>query len=165
MNEHQPMQTNKPNAPLPTEVRMLDYMSHLMDSRFRIPGTQIRFGLDAVIGLVPGLGDIVSFAMGSALIIGMVRHGASVRMVLKMLWNLAVDTLIGLFPVLGDIFDVWFKSNRRNYRIFTEYVKQNKKPRSIWQVLLVVIGGIIGILILFLYLVFFWLPGQIWSAN
>lgn len=144
---------------------MLDYLSHLMDSRFRIPGTQIRFGLDPVIGLIPGLGDIVSFAMGSALIIGMVRHGASVRMVLKMLWNLALDTLIGLFPVLGDVFDVWFKSNRRNYLIFSEFVKENKKPRSIWQVLLVVIGGIIGILVLLLYLVFFWLPGQIWSAN
>lgn len=164
MKEH-PKPSNKPNTPLPTEVRMLDYMSHLMDSRFRIPGTQIRFGLDPVIGLIPGLGDIVSFAMGSALIIGMVRHGASVRMVLKMLWNLAVDTLIGLFPVLGDIFDVWFKSNRRNYRIFSEFVKEKKKPRSIWLVLLVVLGGIAGILILLLYLVFFWLPGQIWSTT
>ncbi len=147
----------------PAEVRILDYMSDLMDSRFRIPGTKIRFGLDSLIGVIPGLGDIVSYAMGSALIIGMVRQGASVNLVMRMLWNLGLDTLIGSFPVLGDIFDVWFKSNRRNYRLFSDYVRDKKEVRSIWPVLLVVLVGIVGIFLLLLYLLFFWLPGKIYK--
>ena len=151
------------SSKVPAEVRMLDYMSDLMDSRFRIPGTQIRFGLDSLIGLIPGLGDIVSYAMGSALVIGMVRLGASLNMVLRMLWNLGLDTFIGSIPILGDLFDVWFKSNRRNYRIFSEYVRDKKETRSIWPVLLLVLAGIIGIFVLLLYLLFFWLPGQIWD--
>lgn len=162
MKNHQNDQV-QPSAKLPAEVRILDVMSDLMDSRFRIPGTKIRFGLDALIGLIPGLGDIVSYAMGSALIIGMVRQGATVNMVMRMLWNLGLDTLIGIFPVLGDVFDVWFKSNRRNYHIFRDYVTDKKEVRSIWPVLLMVIIGIIGILILLLYILFFWLPGQIFN--
>lgn len=148
---------------LPAELRILDYMSELLDNRFRIPGTNYRFGIDPLIGLIPGIGDIVSYGMGSALIIGMARQGASLNMVFRMLWNLFLDTLIGTLPFLGDIFDIWFKSNRRNYRIFSEYVREGKEPRSIWPVLLVVLCSIFAMLILLLYLLFFWLPGQIWT--
>jgi len=105
---------SRQHKPVPAEGRILDFVSDLMDSRFRIPGTDVRFGLDSLIGIIPGLGDIVSYAMGSALVIGMVRIGATANMVLHMLWHLGLDTVIGTFPIVGDIFDVWFQCNRRN---------------------------------------------------
>ena len=105
---------SRQHKPVPAEGRILDFVSDLMDSRFRIPGTDVRFGLDSLIGIIPGLGDIVSYAMGSALVIGMVRKGATANMVLHMLWHLGLDTVIGTFPIVGDIFDVWFQCNRRN---------------------------------------------------
>lgn len=159
-----PVHSSPKRRPAPAEVRILDYISDLMDSRFRIPGTSIRFGLDSLIGIIPGLGDIVSYAMGSALVIGMVRKGATVNMVLRMLWNLGLDTFLGTFPIVGDIFDVWFKANRRNYKIFSEYVRENKEPRPIWPVLLLVLVGVFGLLALLLYLLFFWLPGLYWRS-
>lgn len=160
-----PNEKNGANRPPPREIKMLDSVTRLMDNQFRIPRTNIRFGLDPLIGLIPGVGDVISYAMGSALILAMVRHGASVRVVLKMLWNLTIDTVVGAFPVLGDIFDIWFKSNRRNYRIYGEYIKKNEKGRPLWVVILILVAGIAAILFLLLYLLFFWLPSQIWAPN
>ena len=89
-----------------------------LDDRLRIPGTQIRFGLDAILGaLLPGAGDALT-ALGSAsLLLLALRRGVPTVVLLRMLLNIAIDTAVGAIPVFGDLFDVAFKSNRRNLEL------------------------------------------------
>ena len=92
----------------------IEHLAEWMDSRWRIPGTSWRFGLDGLIGLVPGIGDTVTLLL-SLYIVGLgVRLGASPATVLRMLVNVALDALIGAIPILGDVADVAFKANKRN---------------------------------------------------
>jgi hypothetical protein len=96
------------------ELARLEWLADLLDSKFVVPGTHIRFGLDGVIGLIPGIGDIVSALISLYLISRASQLGLSPWIKARMVWNVAVDTLVGAIPLLGDIFDVSFKSNRRN---------------------------------------------------
>ena len=142
------------------EVRLIDFMSDLLDSRFKLPGTNLRFGLDPLIGLIPGVGDIVSYGMSSALIIGMVRQGAPFKIVMRMLWNLLLDTTLGSIPIAGDVFDVWFKSNRRNYRMFKDFVNRGEEPKPVLPIIILILVVLLGCLLLMLYMLFVWLPGR-----
>ncbi len=114
-------------------------MSELLDSKFRIPGTNIRFGLDPIIGLIPYAGDVVTFAFSGLLVIMMARRGVSGMVVVKMLWNILIDTLVGAIPLLGDIFDFHFKANRRNYRLLKEHYQEGKHVGSAWPVIFAII--------------------------
>jgi hypothetical protein len=89
-------------------------ITRLLDSAASVPGTGIRFGLDPILGLVPGLGDIAGAALAGYMVILAQRLGAPRAVVLRMLANVAVDTCGGTVPLLGDAFDVAFKSNTRN---------------------------------------------------
>jgi hypothetical protein len=104
------MTPSRPSDPL-ARARTL---ARLLDSAARVPGTNIRFGADAIVGLVPGLGDIGGAALAGYLVILAQRLGVPRAVVLRMLANVAVDTLAGSVPVIGDLFDVAFKSNLRN---------------------------------------------------
>lgn len=133
------------------EFKYLDAMSDLMDSRFRIPGTDIRFGLDFLVGLVPYAGDVVTFAFSGMLVVAMARNGASGMVVVKMLGNILLDGAVGSIPVLGDIFDLGFKANRRNYRLLQEHYQEGKHGGSA----LPVIFAVIFALLLMLFLIIF----------
>jgi hypothetical protein len=89
-------------------------LARLLDSAANVPGTGIRFGADAVLGLIPGMGDLAGAALAGYLVILAQRLGAPRTVVLRMLGNVAVDTLVGTVPLAGDLFDVAFKSNTRN---------------------------------------------------
>jgi hypothetical protein len=89
-------------------------LARLLDSAARVPGTGIRFGADAVLGLVPGLGDVAGAALAGYLVLLAQRLGAPRAVVLRMLGNVAVDTIGGTVPLIGDLFDVAYKSNLRN---------------------------------------------------
>jgi len=89
-------------------------LTRLLDSAASVPGTGVRFGLDAILGLVPGLGDIAGAALAGYLVLLAQRLGAPRAVVLRMLANVAVDTVGGTVPLLGDLFDVAYKSNTRN---------------------------------------------------
>lgn len=89
-------------------------LARLLDSAARVPGTSIRFGADAIIGLVPGLGDVGGAALAGYLVILAQRLGVPRTVVLRMLANVAVDTIAGTVPLVGDLFDVAYKSNLRN---------------------------------------------------
>jgi hypothetical protein len=126
----------KPAVP---QLKYLDGVSDLLDSRFRIPGTNIRFGFDFLIGLVPYAGDVVTFGFSGLLVIAMARHGASGMVVAKMLWNILLDTVVGTIPILGDIFDLQYKANRRNYLLLKEHYQEGKHGGSVWPVVLTVV--------------------------
>lgn len=103
------------NRPSPIEVeRGLDQLSHWMDGLFRIPGTGWRIGLDALVGLIPGIGDTASSLASFYILAAGVRYRVPKVTLLRMGLNLGIDYVVGSIPVVGDIFDVWWKSNQKN---------------------------------------------------
>ena len=96
-----------------TRARM-EKLAWLLDGAVPVPGTKFRFGLDSIIGLIPGIGDAIGLLMGAAILYESVRVGAPRALVARMVGNSAIDTLGGLVPVVGDLFDVAFRSNKRN---------------------------------------------------
>jgi NAD/NADP transhydrogenase beta subunit len=102
----------------------LDLLAHLLDDWFRIPGTSIRFGLDGIIGLVPGLGDILAGLASCIIVVAAWFRGVPYITLLRMVVNLALDVLIGAIPILGDAFDIAWKANRRNYALMTKHLRE-----------------------------------------
>ena len=105
----------------------LDLLSRVLDSWFRIPGTSIRFGLDGIIGLVPGIGDILAGLASCIIILAAWARGAPYVTIARMLVNLALDVIIGTVPLFGDLFDIAWKANRRNYALLTRHLEQPRR--------------------------------------
>lgn len=105
-----------------TRAERIDRLATLLDTRFVIPFTKFRFGADSLIGLAPGLGDVVSTALSLYIVYEAHRLGAPKAVLVRMLGNVAVDGLIGAVPVAGDVFDVLWRANRRNVRILREHL-------------------------------------------
>ena len=95
-------------------------LAQLMDSAFVVPGTRVRVGLDAALGLVPGVGDLASGAIGLYIVLQARELGASRWLQARMMGNLLLDTAVGSVPLLGDAFDVLFKANLRNLRLLQQ---------------------------------------------
>jgi hypothetical protein len=111
-----PVKTNTHPA-----LKNLDLLAKLMDSQFRIPGTGIRFGIDAIVGLIPGGGDFASFLVSAYMLSVLAKNGASGFVLSRMVFNIVLDGLVGSIPILGDIFDVAFKANQRNMQLMHEH--------------------------------------------
>ncbi|MBI3171011.1 MAG: DUF4112 domain-containing protein [Hydrocarboniphaga effusa] len=104
--------------------RRAETLSRLLDAQFRIPGIPVRFGLDALIGLIPGVGDAIGIVLGGWFLVEAARVGAPPGVLARMAGNVAIDALAGVVPVLGDIFDVAFKANLRNARLLEAHLDQ-----------------------------------------
>ena len=105
----------------------LELLSRILDTWFRVPGTSIRFGLDGIIGLVPGIGDILAGLASCILILAAWVRGVPYITIARMLVNLALDVIIGAVPLLGDAFDIAWKANRRNYALLTRHLEQPQR--------------------------------------
>lgn len=105
----------------------LDLLAHVLDDCFRIPGTQVRFGIDGLIGLVPFLGDILAGLASCIIVVAAWFRGVPYVTLTRMVVNLALDVVIGTIPVLGDAFDIAWKANRRNYKLLTRHLQQPHK--------------------------------------
>ena len=128
----------------PQRLARLRRFGILLDSSIPIPGTGIRFGLENVIGLVPGIGDLIGGALSLYIILEAHRMGAPGAVLARMGWNVAVDTLVGEIPILGDLFDVGFKSNMRNLALLEGMVERPAETRrSTRRVLWLVIIGLV----------------------
>jgi hypothetical protein len=103
----------------------LDYIAALLDDIFRIPGTKIRFGLDALIGWVPGVGDATTGVASFLIVFASWRRGAKGVTLARMIANVLLETVIGAIPVAGDVFHVIWKANRRNYRLL---LREREQP-------------------------------------
>lgn len=138
----------KPQAAAPPNLRHLDLLAKLLDAQFRIPGTNIRFGLDAILGLFPGVGDMISLGISSFMVSSLAKNGASGMLLTRMVLNIVVDAIIGAIPIVGDIFDVGFKANQRNMKLMREHYNEGKHRGSgLWLrilIVLVLIGFIVG---------------------
>lgn len=107
------------------ELERLERLADLLDSRYRIPLTNVRFGLDAIIGLIPGAGDAVIALPAIFLIWRAHRLGAPPATLMRMAANVGIDTVVGSVPLAGSVFDVFFKANRRNFAILRRHLAED----------------------------------------
>jgi hypothetical protein len=131
-------------APAPsfeTSLARARALARVMDDAVRVPGTRIGFGLDALIGLVPGIGDMVGAAMSGYIIFIAARGGVPASVLLRMLANIATDSIVGAVPLLGDLFDIGFKANRRNMDLLDRFVAEPGPTRRASR-------GVVGVIFL-----------------
>ena len=127
----------------PPQLERLQTLSRLLDNAFVIPGTRYRFGFDALIGLVPGLGDAVSAVFSSYLILQASRLGAPRSVVSRMIANVAIDTVVGWVPLLGDLFDVAWKSNVKNMALLEQHLSRPSAAKAGSRRTLILLGGVL----------------------
>lgn len=133
-------------------------LAELLDNRFRIPSTNIRFGIDPVLGLIPGAGDWIGGAISVYFMFYAVLLGAKASVLGRMFVNILMDVMVGAIPVLGDVFDVYFKANVRNAKILEELEQNPEKTTNesrywVWTVFVQFVLLIVGILLLIGWLV------------
>lgn len=109
------------------EVIEVQRLASLLDTRWRIPLTPIRFGVDPVLGLVPGAGDVVAGIISTYVIVKAHRLGVPKSLLVRMAGNVALDTLVGSIPILGTIFDVFYKASTRNLRLLATHLNDRGK--------------------------------------
>ena len=112
------------------ELVRLDRLARTLDSRFLLPGTSIRFGLDTIVGLIPGIGDTLMAAPSAWMIWRGHKMGVNKWHLARMARNTGLDYVIGAIPIIGDIFDVGFKANLRNVAILHEQLSARKQAHS-----------------------------------
>lgn len=134
------------------KLRWVEQLSYLMDEKFKVPGTNFRFGLDPVLNLIPYAGSFTGLVISGALILAMARHGASSRIVVLMAINVFLDATIGSIPVIGTIFDFFYKANKRNVRLLREHYYEGRHQGSGRNILLVAVLVLILLFVLFVYL-------------
>lgn len=135
-----------------TETRgltTLRRLSWLMDDVVRVPGTRLRFGIDPIIGLLPGGGDLAGALIAGYALLVAGRLGAPASVLLRMAGNIAIDTIVGAIPLIGDAFDVGWKSNRRNLALLERYVDDPRAATAasrlvLLAILLVLLALVVG---------------------
>jgi len=154
-----------PAGPLPRDLVALQRFAILMGEQFRIPGLGPRIGLDALLGFVPGIGDAGGALLSSWIILGALRHHVPAIHILRMVLNVTLDTVVGAVPVLGDVFDIFFKENVDNVALILRYRDPTRPPRSAIGIWLAAAGIALFLIALFLATllavarVFSWLVG------
>ncbi len=143
-------------SPSPTpyeDLKWLDTVSDLLDTRYRIPGTNIRFGADFLLGLIPGAGDALTFGISGLLVLVMARKGASGMVLFKMIGNIVLDVIFGAIPILGDLFDLGYKANRRNLHLMEEHYKEGRHQGSAWGPVILVALVLLGLFVLTIFVI------------
>jgi hypothetical protein len=137
--------------------KTLQSLETLLDEAFRIPGTGIRFGLDGIIGLVPGLGDVLAGLLSLVIPLAAWIRGVPYITLVRMAVNLGIGVLVGSIPLFGDIFDIFWKANRRNYRLLQRHLGQPR--RHTWRdwVFLLLLAAALGLVFALPLLLVAWL--------
>jgi hypothetical protein len=112
-----------PAARIERGLRRMDKLTWMLDEMVPMPGTSRRIGIDSLLGLVPGVGDLLSTALQGYVLVEAVRLGVPRGVLVRMLGNVVLDTAIGFVPILGDVFDFYFKAGRRNLRLAQDALK------------------------------------------
>jgi hypothetical protein len=143
----------------------LDLLSHVLDDWFRIPGTSIRVGIDGIIGLIPGVGDLLGGLASCIIVSAAWFRGVPTITVARMIANVAIEVFVGAVPFFGDLFDIAWKANRRNYKLLSGSL--DAAPRSTAQDW--IFFGLIGLAVLGLsmipFLLMAWLISKLVLAG
>lgn len=143
-----PYQRGVPNKPGTGWIKTVSY---LMDEQFKLPGTKFRFGVDPLINIFPVVGDMTGFLISAAMLLAIARHGASSKLVVLMSINIIIDSVIGPIPVIGHVFDFFFKSNTRNLKLIQEYYVEGKHQGSGKNTIVIAVIVLLLILVLLVY--------------
>lgn len=132
-----------------TSNEHLDYIATLLDDMLRIPGTKIRFGLDALIGWVPGVGDALAATASFLIVFAAWRRGVKSITMVRMISNVLLETTVGAIPLAGDAFHIFWKANRRNYRLLLrEREEPGANTRSDWMFLAVILFAVVAAVVI-----------------
>ena len=118
----------------------LDMLSHILDDFLRIPGTPIRFGLDGIVGFIPGIGDILGGLASTIIIFAAWVRGVPTITIARMVMNVAIETAVGSVPVLGNLFDIGWRANRRNYKLLEGSIADPRKHSAASWAFFAVVG-------------------------
>ena len=156
--------THRPRSSV-ERIALARFLAELLDQRFTVPGTSIRFGLDPILGLIPGIGDALANLAGSAILLIAAQYRLPKIVLLRMGLNVAFNALIGAIPIVGDIFSIWFRSNIRNAQLLERYVSAERQTPTAgdWIFVLAVILGIV-LLLIGTFVVLVWLVKQVWNT-
>jgi hypothetical protein len=135
----------------------LQNLEILLDEAFRVPGTGIRFGIDGIIGLVPGLGDVIAGLLSLIIPVAAWIRGVPYVTLIRMAVNIGIGVLVGSIPLLGDIFDIAWKANRRNYRLMRRHLGEPR--RHTWRdwAFLFLLAAALGLVFAIPVVLVFWL--------
>jgi hypothetical protein len=156
----------EPDSALPADLIALRRFAYLMDEAIAIPGTGRRVGLDAGLGLIPVVGDVIGALLSCWIIIGALRHRVPLFRVTRMVFNVLLDMTIGSIPVLGDFFDFLFEENVMNLNSLLRYRDRRRPPRSLGSiagaaaVVLVIILGVAILMLVALISAIIWIAQQ-----
>lgn len=156
----------EPDEKLPQDLVALRRFAHLLDEAVAIPGTRKRVGLDAAVGLIPGVGDVIGGVMSALIVVAALRHRVPMRKIGRMIVNILIDVVIGEIPIVGDVFDFLFEENMMNMRILMSYRDRQRPPRTAGSI--VITASVIVLFILALSVattiagvaLILWLAGQ-----
>jgi Domain of unknown function (DUF4112) len=153
------------SSPPSQRILFAKFLAELLDQRFTIPGTSIRIGLDPILGLIPGIGDGLANLAGSAILLIAAQYRLPKIVLLRMGLNIAVNAMIGIIPIFGDIFSIWFRSNVKNAQLLERYVSAagQESTATDWILVLAVIVGIL-LLLIGIVITTAWLLKQLWNA-
>tara|TARA_R110000850_G_scaffold77777_1_gene168165 strand:- start:8359 stop:8832 length:474 start_codon:yes stop_codon:yes gene_type:complete len=134
--------------------KKLERLAWFLDSSIKVPGFNARFGLDGIIGLIPGVGDALTALISSVVISEAARMGAPKVLLLKMAFNVLVDTIFGAIPLVGDLFDFAWKANQRNVKLLNRYLDSPRETETTSRLFVWGLGaGLLGAAVLIGYLV------------
>jgi hypothetical protein len=143
---------------------MAELLARILDTTVRIPGTRIYLGLDPLLGLIPGIGDMLANLIGTVILILAARLQVPQIVIVRMCVNLLINGTIGTIPVLGDLFSVWFRSHARNAGLLREAAtKPQRNNRGDWLYVAGIIGGTVVLLLLAIMAVM-WTVMKLWAA-
>lgn len=141
----------KTQSPLPQgqthRLTQLQRLSHLLDNAIAIPGTNYRIGLDPFLGLVPGAGDVAGTALSAYIVIQAARWKLPAATLLRMLGNVCMDWLVGTIPLLGDLFDVGWKSNARNVSLLEDHLASPQQSQAADRWVVFLVFAVLGLLL------------------
>jgi len=120
----------EPDDKLPRDLVALRHFARWMDEAFQIPGTRIRVGADALIGLIPGIGDVIGALLSTWIVVGALRYRVGPWVILRMIGNIVIDLVFGAVPVAGDVFDFLYEENVKNMRLLEKHRDRRRPPRS-----------------------------------
>lgn len=140
-------------------LETLRRLQRLLDEAFRVPGTNVRFGWDSIVGLVPGLGDLATALLAGTLIVQAQRMGVPRVVQIRMLLNVGIDLLVGAVPLAGDVADVFWKANTRNMALLDRHAGAIRSSTAADWVFVLAVLGIIAVMALLPFLLLGWLIG------
>jgi hypothetical protein len=134
-------------------MRLARTLTGTMDTAVKVPGTGIRFGLDAILGLIPGVGDFAGAGISGYLVLLAARHRAPAAVLARMLGNIGIDAVVGSIPLVGDLFDVGWKANSRNLVLLERHLDAPMQTRAASRgVVVATLGAVVGLTVVGLIL-------------